>query len=94
MSQGELDRQLLATLEEIVAGQKAVKDLLLSLTDPAFPISQGELNHQLPMTNEEIVEGQKALMDLLLSVKDPVAALERRFPPAEPDTPPAAPSDP
>ena len=57
-------------------------------------MSQGELNRQLPMTVEEIVEGQKALMDLLLSLKNPVTALERRLPPAEPDTPPAAPSDP
>jgi hypothetical protein len=46
------------------------------------------------VTVEEIVEGQKALMDLLLSLKDPGAALERRLPPAEPDTPPAASSDP
>ncbi len=93
MSQAELNRQLLATMEEIVAGQKAVKDLLLSLKDPGFPMSQAVINSQLLVTVEEIVEGQKALMDLLLSLKDPGAALERRLPSAEPDTPLAAPSD-
>ena len=57
-------------------------------------MSQAVINRQLLVTVEEIVEGQKALMDLLLSLKDPGAALERRLPSAEPDTPPAAPSDP
>ena len=57
-------------------------------------MSQAELNRQLLANMEEIVAGQKAVKDLLLSLKDPGAALERRLPSAEPDTPPAAPSDP